>query len=123
MGLRTNKALKFFAILLFSFEMIAPALIASVSEPLELSQETSVYSNEGHLTNIISSLLCEENNGEEEERESKDHKSHALLSDFDAFEYFATRITTETRQTSWVEPHETTASQPPLFTLFHSYLI
>ncbi len=123
MKLRSSKALKFFAILLFSFEMIAPALITD-NEGAEASrQETRLYSNEGHFTNLITSLLCEENNGEEEERESKDHKSTIIFSDFDFFEAYAQLVATETRNTSWVEPHETTASQPPLFTLFHTYLI
>jgi len=126
MRLRTCKALKYFAILLFSFEMIAPALISSIDDDIhapQQGQETSLSSNEHHFTNFISALLCEENSSEEEERESKDHKSTISFCDFDFFEGFATLIVSETRQTAWAEPHETTASHPPLFTLFHTYLI
>jgi hypothetical protein len=122
MGLRRNRALKFFAILLFSFEMIAPALLASGSDNRQ-GNETRVYSNDGGFINFISSLLCEENNGEEEERESKDHKSPFIFSDFIFHDLSAGLTINETRQTSWAKPHETTSSQPSRFTLFHTYLI
>lgn len=123
MKLRKNKALKFFAILLFSFEMIAPALISGSGEA-DASRDSreTMLTNGGHLTNFISSLLFEENSGEEEERESKDHKAQFCYIDFTLVQPF-NLASTETRQTSWVEPHETTATQPPLFTLFHTYLI
>jgi len=123
MRLRTSKALKFFAILLFSFEMMAPALISSSQDadaPLD-SRET-IITSAGHLTNFISSLLLEENNGEEEERESKDHKTPICFIDFIVVQAIDLTIN-ETRQTAWVEPHETTATRPPLFTLLHRYLI
>jgi hypothetical protein len=123
MRLRTSKALKYFAILLFSFEMIAPALIAGNGEATATcdSRETT-FTNAGHLTNFISSLLFEENSGEEEERESKDHKTPFYFTDF-AFAQVFDLVTIETRQTAWVEPHETSATQLPLFALYHKYLI
>jgi hypothetical protein len=105
MSLRTNIVLKLFAILLFSFEVIAPALIQSTEAK---SQETQVCCS-GHFTNVITSLLCEEN--EEEEID---------------FEFIATSSTPhskEFKQISWIEPHEITYSRPPLFTLFHTYII
>jgi hypothetical protein len=98
-------------------------LISSGNEAIGQNDQTQLYSNEGHFTNLISSLLCEENNGEEEERESKDHKSTLSFCEFDLSNVLAELTIAETRQTSWVEPHETTATQPPLFTLFHTYLI
>ena len=129
MRLRSNKALKFFAILLFSFEMTAPALIPAIGDDVNSVRQDRgqrSYSNASPLTTFIYSLIFEENNGEgegEEERESKDHKFTICFSDFGFAEAYITLITTETRHIAWAEPYETTATQPPLFTLFHTYLI
>ncbi|HMJ71292.1 MAG TPA: hypothetical protein VK508_20490 [Cyclobacteriaceae bacterium] len=120
MNLRTSKVLKYFAILLFSFEMIAPALIPAAEQPQDVYESES-YTNATHPTNLISSLLFEENTGEEEERESKD-KHTLYLVDLGFDRVFIQLGTAETRQTSWTEPHKKSASQP-LFALFHSYLI
>jgi hypothetical protein len=125
MRLRTSKLLKYFAILLFSLEMIAPALISSVDNETDARYDYSHTSltSTTHLTNFIASLLFEENNGEEEERESKDHKPTLYLNDFGFVKAFIELRTTQTRQISWVEQHQRSASQPALFTLLHSYLI
>lgn len=120
MRLRTCKALKFFAILLFSLEIMAPAIISGNEEASQ--QETRLVSPEGHLTNFISSLLYEES-GSEEERESKDHKSTITFTDFDFFEAFGSVVSYETTQTQCAEPIKTSASQPKLFTLHHTFLI
>jgi hypothetical protein len=121
MKLRTSKAFKYFAILLFSFEMIAPALIPATEQPQAIYENES-YTSATHPTNLISSLLFEENTGEEEERESKD--KHTLSFIDLGFDQVVIKLgTAETRHTSWTEPHKKSASQPPLFTLFHSYLI
>lgn len=122
MSLRTSKALKFFAILLFSFEMIAPALISSDGPAQEKASGKSFH-NASHAAGYISSLLFEENSGEEEERESKDHKLSHCLADFILVHAFIELTTAENLHTAWVEPHETAAAGPALFTLFHSYLI
>lgn len=125
MNLRTNKLLKFFAILLFSFEMIAPALISSVDSEADIRSEyskTSITSST-HLTNFIAFLLLEENNGEEEERESKDPKPTLYLNDFGFDRSVIELATTRSRQTSRVGQHQHSTSQPALFTLFHTYLI
>lgn len=113
----------FFAMLLFSLEMIAPALISSVEEtgPQYGFAQTSLTST-SHLTNFIASLLFEENTGEEEERESKD--KHAIyFVDLCFDQAFIELRTTQTRQISWVEQHQWSVSRPPLFTLLHTYLI
>lgn len=123
MKLRKSKALKFFAILLFSLEMIAPALITSIegTEQRYDYNQTSLTAT-SHFTNFIASLLFEENAGEEEERESKDkHTLYFIDLGFDLT--FIELRTTQTRQISWVEQHQRSASQPALFTLLHTYLI
>jgi hypothetical protein len=124
MRLRTSKALKLFAILLFSFEMIAPALISISCEPNASrdSRETLLV-DANHLPSLIASLLMEENSGEEEEeRESKDHRAPIYFTDLVFIQAFEL-IIFDTRQTAWVKPHETTATQPKLFALSHSYRI
>jgi hypothetical protein len=124
MRLRTSKALKLFAILLFSFEMIAPALVSVSCDPSARrdSRETFLV-DANHLPSLISSLLMEENSGEEEEeRESKDHRASTYYTDLVFVQAFEL-IISDTRQTAWVEPHETTATQPKLFALLHQYLI
>lgn len=108
MSLRTSKLLKYFAIVLFSFEMIAPALISTFDRDSD-----SQYA----------SILFEENSGEEEERGSKDHKPTLYLNDFSFVQVFIELRTTQARQTSWVDPQQRSTSQPALFTLLHTYLI
>lgn len=117
--------MKFFAIVLFSFEMIAPAMISSINTDgvRHRDSDRASITSSNHLTNYIASLLFEENSGEEEERESKDHKPTLYFNDFTVLQAFIELRTTQTRQTSWVEQHNRYASQPPLFTLLHSYLI
>lgn len=123
MNLRRNKALKCFAILLFSLEMIAPALMSAGNEAIRQSDETQLYSNEGYFANFISSFLYEENAGEEEERESKDHKGPLAIADPDLYNNLFELIAFETRQTFCVDTHHAITTQRPLFTLFHTYLI
>jgi hypothetical protein len=124
MRLRSNKLLKFFAILLFSFEMIAPALVTSATSEVSVKSDdqTSLSTTTSHLASLMSSLLFEETNNEEE-RESKDHKTTLCFTDFGFIQPFIELTTTETRQTSWLDKHERRISQPPLFALTHSYII
>jgi hypothetical protein len=68
-GIRNNNVLKFFIILLFSFELIAPSLFsASISEPKIESSSKATFTLSSHA--LSSFLLLEERN--EEEREGKD---------------------------------------------------
>jgi hypothetical protein len=123
MKLRKSKALKFFAILLFSFEMIAPALIPSAEAELSsINLEGKSWSNATHPAGFIASLIFEENTGEEEERESKDKHTLSFI-DLGFDQVFIELGTPGTRHTSWTEPHKKSTSQPPLFTLIHTYLI
>ena len=126
MKLRKSKSLKFFAILLFSFEMIAPALISCGNPEAGVDQNQRAFTNATHLPNFLYSLVFEENNGEgegEEERESKDHKANFCFTDFGFVQAYIALTTVDTRQTSWVETHETRATKPPIFALSHAYLI
>lgn len=69
MSLRNNNVLKFFAILLFSFELLAPSFLsAAISEPRIESGSKTTFALPSHA--VSSFLLLEERN--EEEREGKD---------------------------------------------------
>ncbi len=120
MSLRFNKALKFLFVVLFSFEMMVPALISSVAYQ-DLSHSTRIASNERNFSNLISSLLCEESG--EEEVESKGGKSQPAFISFDAIETYSLLSTTEHQHQLWTEPLDASKPDAALFVLFHSYLI
>lgn len=123
MRLRTSKALKYFAILLFSFEMLAPAVLTDeVSPGNELRRDASIVNHTNHLGNLISSLLFEETSSEEE-KATRDHKPVFLFSDFDFVQTFVQLTETPLSISTFVDVTGQTDSQPALFTLFHSYLI
>lgn len=88
MGLRTSKVLKIFSILLFSFGLVAPAVLNDVVI------ETNPPANQQLLvpgavhSNIVCQLFFEETSGEEE-REVKDHKLPSLLLSIDFVAIFA----------------------------------
>jgi hypothetical protein len=67
--LRKNNALKFFAILLFSFELLAPSLFGSTSSELRIENDSKLTFAQS-LHSLSSFFLLEERN--EEEREGKD---------------------------------------------------
>ncbi len=68
MVLRNNQALKFFAILLFSFELLAPAFL-SISQVNTIADGSTKNTLSASHTNIYALLAIEEIN--EEEREGK----------------------------------------------------
>jgi hypothetical protein len=90
--------------------MIAPVLILNSYSQSRETQETQISCSD-HFTNTISSFLCEENSGEEEE------------TGFEFIEVSSVVFPKELRQTSWIETREIISSRPPLFTLFHTYII
>jgi hypothetical protein len=69
MQLRNSSVLKFFAILLFSFELLAPTLLSAGNQEATMS-DSSKKSLSVAQANIYSFLFLEECN--EEEREGKD---------------------------------------------------
>jgi hypothetical protein len=118
MKLRTSKALKYFAILLFSFEIMGPALVSS-GDAISLRQDNHrTFIHSSHTSTFVCSLAIEENENEEEQRSSKDQ-----LSGLDFGTAFVEFIDIEIPRIKSVETLQLAASQPPLFTLFHSYLI
>jgi hypothetical protein len=118
MKLRTSKALKYFAILLFSFEMMGAALFSS-NDINSLRQDNHrSFLHSSQISSALCSFVFEENEGEEEAKGSKDHAG-----EFDFREAFIEFIDTEVPHIIGVESPQAATSQPSLFTLFHSYLI
>lgn len=71
MLLRYNKILRIFAILLFSFELLAPAVLLGSPESNLISENTtSHFSKQNQPLDLIAHLIFEEVNNEE--REGKD---------------------------------------------------
>ncbi len=119
MHLRNNKILKLFAILLFSFELLASSAIsAMIKEPEAPSDSRTTFC---HLqSQSISALLFLEERSEEE-REGKD----AFIITSDLFKIFSL---SPTAQSSSLALHfssnkELFDTHPPLFKLHGVFLI
>jgi len=80
MRIRTNKVLKFFALLLFSLEFLAPAMLVDISDP-QGSQDKVQLVDGGHHQNMLYSIFTEEISENEEGREGQ--KDIILFTDFD----------------------------------------
>lgn len=116
MQLRNSYLLKFFAILLFSFELVAPALLNT-----EAQLDTRRDSNHIHLSaaqSAINSLLfLEECN--EEEREGKD----ALPLSIALFDFKSLSIFSDSRS-SYATLHSNQSqfdTHPPLYQLHQTF--
>ena len=82
MFLRTNKVLKYFAIILFTFELVAPAFAAAISSE-GFANSKATMSNGGSHQSPFVPILLEESNENEEEKAG--HKT-TLPSDCPLFE-------------------------------------
>jgi len=121
MRLRTNKVLKFFALLLFSLEFLAPAILVDIAAA-ESNQDQVQLVDGVHHQNILFSIFSEEITENEEGREG--HKDSVVFSGFG----FASRLL----QLQAIEPTSSKYSssiseqfdtQPALFKLNCTFLI
>jgi hypothetical protein len=71
MSLKNNISLKYFAILLFCFELLAPILLTAHSDFYADSDTQSIHQSSSIFI-LFSTLISEEANGEEE-RDGKEH--------------------------------------------------
>src|SRR5690242_11712933 len=122
MSLRSCKVLKFFSILLFTFELIAPAFVYEGEEGKDFPNSDTTISASTFHSSFLSHLLFEETSSEEE-RESRDHKQLSFVSDFSFIVTFVELPEVKTNKGNWVHPREHFDTQPALFTLLHTYLI
>lgn len=118
MHLRSSSVLKFFAILLFSFELIAPAIVQPEGER-EFSPQVVSLSTLHHAPNLLNLLVFETS----EELESKGHKGLFLLAEFGFNIGFI-----ELRENRTIKPKRSDREQqydtrPSRYTLFSTYLI
>ncbi len=111
MPLRMNKALKYLIILLFSFEVLAPAFVQSYEE------DTIESSNQKHYVDLTGSFDClahlffEENNSEEREGKDYDSSSFYFIELFSVLEKF------KPIEITWSIARDRVESQPSLYTL------
>ncbi len=116
MLLMSNKVLKLVAILLFSFELLAPAAFASVQQSLELKSERINFRPLTHTLDLFSGLIFEEVS---EEREGKNH----ALTGICFIEIFSVLHKFKPTDTAWLTPHQRFDTQPSLLTLHRVLLI
>jgi hypothetical protein len=84
MAVRNSTILKLIALLIFTFELLAPVVLAGH----EASREETklVVTNSHNKVNLFASLLCEE--ASEEGREGKEHKTLAILTEVNFISVF-----------------------------------
>ena len=121
MPLKNNNFLKFFAVLLFSMELLAPVFLYSPSEKLDAETTQKSLHDVSHQFNLLTYLLCEEA-GSEEERGGKEHKVFLILVYVSPVEIFSLIKRAETF-TIEADPSELIASQPSLISLLGTYRI
>jgi hypothetical protein len=118
MLLRYNKILRIFAILLFSLELLAPAVLLGAPESSLTSENTISHLREQNQPiDLIAHLIFEEVNNEE--REGKDDYliSVCFIEVFNELEKF------EPAQVTWSLPKDRFDTQPSLYTLHRVLLI
>jgi hypothetical protein len=117
MLLRYNKILRIFAILLFSFEMLAPALWLGDHESSITQKSTTYFSHENQSIDLIAHLICEEANSEEREGKNDYLIDVSFVEVFNELEKF------QPVQISWSLPKDRFDIQPSLYTLHRVLLI
>ena len=118
---RIYQSMKFFALLVFSFEMLAPAFVQGI---VSTKKETAAHiiNATSNTQNQLCCLIAEEFGANEEDGEG--HKEFVPLFDFDLVSVFNLQLV-ESAATSRSCVHHTAAvtSQRPLFLLNRLFLI
>ncbi len=117
MPFRYNKILKLFAILLFSFEILAPAVLLTTPETNLNSQNSKRLSELNQSFDILSHLLFEEVNCEEREGKDDCLISLSFTEVFNELQKFEKPLIT------WSLPKDLFDTQPSLFKLHRVLLI
>lgn len=118
MLLRYTKMLRVFAILLFSFELLAPAVLLGAPESNLTSENTlSQISEQNQSLDLIAHLLFEEVNNEEREGKDDFLISVCFIEVFNELQKF------EPIQVTWSLPKDRFDTQPSLYTLHRVLLI
>lgn len=109
--------LRIFAILLFSFEMLAPALWLGDHVSCITQKSTTCLSDQNQPIDLITHIICEE--ASNEEREGKDD----YLIDVCFIEVFNELQKFQPVQITWSPPKDRFDIQPSLYTLHRVLLI
>ena len=121
MRLRTNKVLKFFALLLFSMEFLAPAMLVDIANP-QVSQDKVQLTDGGHQQHMLYSIFTEEISENEEGREGQ--KDITLLNDFDFASTLSQLLGSAPSLSKYLSiTSERFDTQPALFKLNCTFLI
>lgn len=121
MGLRTNNVLKFFVLLLFSLEFMAPAILVDAADA-ESNQDKVQLLDGAHRQNILFSIFSEELTENEEGREGQ--KDTILFEDLSFVFNFLHAVAAEPtscKYSSFISDQFDT--QPALFKLNCTFLI
>jgi hypothetical protein len=118
MLLRYNKMFRILAILLFSFELLAPAVLIGTPESNLTFEQGELNINQHHQSlDFITHLICEEASSEEREHKDSCFISVSFIEVFNELEKF------RSIQISSLLPKDRFNSQPSLFTLHRVLLI
>jgi hypothetical protein len=118
MLLRYNKILRVLSILLFSLELLAPALLLGAPENnLHSANTTSHITNQNQAIDLISHLIFEETNSEEREGKDDCFLSVCFIEVFSDLQKFQPVYITRSL------PKDQFDIQPSLFTLHRVLLI
>lgn len=120
MLLKRNETLKIFALLLFSFELLAPVFLSSPTEKIDQDTQHSSLHGIGHQFNMMA-CLCEEASNEEE-RGGKDHKAQIFSFELRLAELFSPLEKLE-GAVVYADPSLLRISKTSLITLLGSYRI
>ncbi len=117
MPFRYNKILRLLAILLFSFEMLAPAVLMATPENYPESQYAKSLNESERPIDFLAHLIFEEVNNAEREGKNDD------LIGLNYIELFSELLKFEPIQVAGYLPKEHFDTHPPLFTLHRVLLI
>jgi len=116
---RTTQVLKFFALLVFSFELLTPLLSV---DSATLKNQGTEFVNANAIQNQLLCLFAEEVDASEESGEG--HKEFTVLFDFDLVSVLYLQIETTYSSLVYVQhTYECLAAQPRLFLLNRIFLI
>ena len=77
MAVRNSTILKLIALLIFTFELLAPVVLAGHDDSRD--ENHLIVTNSHNKINLFASLLCEE--ASEEGREGKEHKAFTIFTE------------------------------------------
>ncbi|MEK6782494.1 MAG: hypothetical protein AABY93_12360 [Bacteroidota bacterium] len=122
MQLRSNIALKIFALILFTVEFLAPAMVTGLTYDEAAQEKTLSVSSSGIHNPFFSVLfeeLCENEEGKESDRDTNSSEAGLLLSS--SYQHFFQATLVEPLGSGHIQAHFDV--RPPLFLVHRKLLI